>query len=128
HQPAYSSVRSLQSGAPRRNNWVPLFEEYNVDLVYESHDHALKRTLPIRSHAPDPENGVTYIGDGGLGVPQRSPDPTRWWLQEPGFTKPAHHAHVLHFGAGQMYVRAIGMESEVLDDFVLQPREVAVGQ
>ncbi len=128
HQPAYSSVRNLQAGASRRNNWVPLFEQFDVDLVYESHDHALKRTLPIRSHAPDLEKGITYIGDGGLGVPQRTPDPARWWLQAPGFAKPAHHAHLMKFTADRLHVRAIGMDAEVLDDFTLLPREVAVGQ
>lgn len=128
HRPAYSSVRNVQDGAPRRNSWVPLFERFNVNLAYESHDHALKRTVPIRDSRIDLENGVTYIGDGGLGVPQRAPDPNRWWFDPPGFTKPAHHAHVIHFGEDQMHVRAIGIEREVLDDFVLSPRVVAVGQ
>jgi acid phosphatase type 7 len=126
HRPAYSSVRSLQDGAPRRDNWVPLFERFNVDLVCESHDHALKRTLPIRSHAPDPENGIVYIGDGGLGVPQRSPDPNRWWLQEPGFATSVHHVHILEFGEETLRVRALGMKGDVLDDFELKPRMVAV--
>lgn len=125
HRPAYSSVRSLQDGAARRDNWVPLFERYNVDLVCESHDHALKRTLPIRSHAPDPENGIVYIGDGGLGVPQRQPDPSRWWLQEPGFTKAVHHVHMFEIGNESFRVQAIGMEGDTLDDFTLTPRAVA---
>ncbi len=126
HRPAYSSVRSLQDGAGRRNNWVPLFERFNVDLVCESHDHALKRTMPIRAGAPDPENGIIYIGDGGLGVPQRDPDPDRWWLQDPGFAKSAHHVHMLEFGRDRKRVRAFGMNGEVLDDFTLTPRMIAV--
>jgi acid phosphatase type 7 len=125
HRPAYSSVRSLQDGAPRRDNWVPLFERFNVDLVCESHDHALKRTLPIRSHAPDLENGIVYIGDGGLGVPQRNPDPSRWWLREPGFAKSAHHVHLLEFGESLLRVRAFGMEGDLLDDFELKSRVAA---
>jgi hypothetical protein len=128
HRPSFSSVRDVQDGAGRRNNWVPFFEEYNVDLVMESHDHALKRTLPIRASAPDLKTGIVYIGDGGLGVPQRTPDPTRWWLQSPGFTKPAHHVHILRFGGEELRVTAHGMEGDVLDDFALTPREVAVGQ
>ncbi len=128
HRPAYSSVRSLQDGALRRDNWVPLFERFNVDLVYESHDHALKRTLPIRSHAPDFENGIVYIGDGGLGVPQRDPDPTRWWLQEPGFTRPAHHFHFFEISDDFVRVRAIGMDGSTLDNFVLTPRTTTAGQ
>lgn len=123
HQPAYPSVRSVQDGASRRENWVPLFEKHNVDLVCESHDHALKRTLPIRDGKPDMENGITYIGDGGLGVPQRKPDPERWWFKSPGFTKPIHHVHMLEFGKEELRVRAFGMEGEPLDDFRLQPRQ-----
>ena len=122
HRPAYSSVRNLQDGAARRDNWVPIFEKNNIDLVCESHDHALKRTLPIRSHAPDLENGIVYIGDGGLGVPQRQPDTSRWWLQEPGFAKSAHHVHLFEISEKEFRVRAIGMDGEILDDFTLSPR------
>ncbi len=129
HRPAFSSVRSMQDGAGRRNNWVTLFEEHNIDLGLESHDHALKRTLPIRSSAPDMENGIIYIGDGGLGVPQRNPDTSRWWLQEPGFAKSAHHVHVLDFGHEELHVRAYGMEGDILDDFTVEPRvTITAGQ
>jgi acid phosphatase type 7 len=83
-------------------------------------------TLPIRSHAPDLEHGIVYIGDGGLGVPQRTPDPNRWWLQKPGFATSVHHMHLLEFGEETLRVRALGMEGGVLDDFELKPRMVAV--
>lgn len=124
HRPAFSSVRDVQDGAGRRNNWVPYFEEYGVDLVMESHDHALKRTLPIRASAPDEKAGVVYIGDGGLGVPQRTPDPNRWWLQAPGMAKSVHHVHVLRFSEEQLHGRAIGMHGAIEDEFTLSPRAV----
>lgn len=122
HRPAYPSVRSPQDGASRRRHWVPLFEKHNIDLVCESHDHALKRTLPIRDGEPDHENGIVYIGDGGLGVPQRTPDPTRWWFGAEGFTKPTHHVQMLEFGRESLRVRAFGMEGDTLDDFRIHPR------
>jgi len=122
HQPAYSSVRGWTDGEDRRHYWVPLFEEFDVDLVCESHDHALKRTLPIREGGPH-EQGITYIGDGGLGVPQRTPDPTRWYLQEPGLTKSVHHVQFIEFQDVQIKGWAIGMEDEVLDEFSIAPNE-----
>lgn len=127
HKPAYPSVRAEQDGASRREHWVPLFEKYNLDLACESHDHALKRTLPIRDGKPDPENGIVYIGDGGLGVPQRKPEPGRWWFQGDGFAIAAHHCHLLEIGKEDFRVRAFGMDGGVLDDFRLQPRKGHAG-
>lgn len=122
HRTAYPSVRSPQDGASRRTHWVPLFDKFKVDLACESHDHALKRTLPIRGDEPDHENGIIYIGDGGLGVPQRDPDPGRWWFGGEGFTKPIHHVHMLEFGRDSLRVRAFGMDGDTLDDFRIRPR------
>ncbi|MFA9478123.1 fibronectin type III domain-containing protein [Phycisphaerales bacterium AB-hyl4] len=122
HKPAYSSVRGIPDGESRRRNFVPLFEQYRVDLVCESHDHALKRTVPIRDGQPDFEAGIIYIGDGGLGVPQREPDPSRWWFEEPGFAKPTHHVHMLTFEHDALRVQAFGMDGETLDDFTVEPQ------
>jgi len=122
HRPAYPSVRSPQDGAARRTHWVPLFEKHNIDLACESHDHALKRTLPIRDGEPDHENGIIYIGDGGLGVPQRKPDPERWWFGGEGFAKSIHHVHMFEFGRETLRVRAFGMDGDTLDDFRIHPR------
>lgn len=125
HRPLWSSVRYVQDGAGRRNNWGPLFEANNIDLGYESHDHALKRTVPIRASAVDNKAGIVYIGDGGLGVPQRKPDTSRWWLQSPGFAKSEHHVHSMRFGKDAMHVQAHGIDKSILDDFTLKPRETA---
>jgi hypothetical protein len=124
HKPAYPSVRGWTDGEDRRYFFVPLFERNNVDLVCESHDHALKRTLPIRDGGPH-KHGITYIGDGGAGVPQRNPDPSRWYLQEPGMTKSVHHIHLLEFDADKLRGRAFGIDGEVHDDFTLLPGQSA---
>ncbi|MFU8893407.1 MAG: fibronectin type III domain-containing protein [Luteolibacter sp.] len=123
HRPAYPSVRNMQDGESRRRNFVPHFEANNIDLACESHDHALKRTVPIRDGKHDPDNGIIYIGDGGLGVPQRTPDPSRWWFQgDDSVAKSAHHVHLFDFGEQEFRARAFGMAGEVLDDFTLRPK------
>lgn len=124
HKPAYPSVRNMQDGESRRRNFVPHFEANHVDLVCESHDHALKRTVPIRDGKHDPENGIIYIGDGGLGVPQRKPDPNRWWFQGgDAFAKSAHHVHLFDVGEGEFRARAFGMGGDVLDDFAIRAKQ-----
>lgn len=124
HRPAHPSVRNMQDGESRRRNFVPHFEENNLDLACESHDHALKRTVPIRDGKHDPENGIIYIGDGGLGVPQRTPDPDRWWFKGgESVVTAAHHVHLFDVGEEEFRARAFGMEGDVLDDFAVRSKQ-----
>jgi acid phosphatase type 7 len=89
HVPAYPSFRSfdLTLNSEIRENWVPLFEQNNVRVVFENHDHLYKRTHPIRENRID-SRGVVYIGDGAWGVSHREPrgrheSPDEgWYLRE----------------------------------------------
>lgn len=126
HIPAYPSVKAWERGAQQRENWVPIFEEHQVDLVCEADDHMLKRTVPIFRDRHDPERGIVYIGDGGLGVTQRVPDLTRWYLKSPGFATPAHHVHVIEFGKEEIRVTAIGLDKQPLDRFAVKSKSAPV--
>ena len=116
HRPAWPSVRDFGSGSSQREAWVPLFEKYQVDLVYENHDHALKRTHPIYNNEINEERGIIYVGDGGGGVSQRQPDPDRWYLQVTGRH---HHAHMFIFRPDQLEMVAINIDDEVIDELTL---------
>jgi len=86
HVAAWPSVRDFDSETPAkiRQNWIPLFEKYGVNLVNEAHDHAFKKTVPIRQNKQDDQHGIVYIGDGGWGAPLRATKSARnyWWLEE----------------------------------------------
>lgn len=128
HVPAYGSVKSYEQGTLMRQHWVPLFEQNRVDLVCEADHHMLKRTVPIYQDKHDPERGIVYIGDGGLGVPQREPDLTRWYLKSPGLAFAAHHVHLLEFAEQELRVTAIGLNREVLDQFVVKSKALPAGR
>ena len=117
HTPAWPAVKIP---GPARQ-WVTSFEYYNVDLVCENDGHALKRTVPIRDEKMDP-TGVVYVGEGGLGVKQREPNPDNWWVQSPGFTMAAHHVQLLTFDQNSLEYKAIGMDGTVLDTWSREPR------
>jgi len=70
HVAAYPSTRKYDNRISRkiRKHWVPLFEEHRVSAVFEHHDHAYKRTLPLYQGRFDPERGILYLGDGAWGV------------------------------------------------------------
>ncbi|WP_084622961.1 metallophosphoesterase family protein [Nocardioides sp. CF8] len=56
HKPAYSAgVHG--SDEEIQQQWVPLFEQYDVPLVLAGHDHDYQRSKPI--------DGVTYVVSGG---------------------------------------------------------------
>ena len=73
HVPAYPSFRPFNygvgeqgTGAENRKYWSPLFERYNVDAVFEHHDHTYKRTHPLLDGHTN-KNGILYLGDGSWG-------------------------------------------------------------
>jgi acid phosphatase type 7 len=72
HVPGYPSVRSFAGSTSVlvREHWAPLFEQFGVRVAFENHDHAYKRTYPIRAGRRD-STGVVYIGDGAWGVTPR---------------------------------------------------------
>jgi hypothetical protein len=62
HHPAYSS-------SPTRNNpqirafWVPLFDQHEVTMALQGHDHAYLRTHPMRGgqRVDSTADGTTYV-------------------------------------------------------------------
>ncbi len=68
HVPAYPVHRAYHTRGRdiMRATWIPLFDRFNVDLVFEHDDHAYKRTRPLTASQPQP-GGVVYVGDGAWG-------------------------------------------------------------
>ncbi len=119
HRPAYAAVKSPGSAL---RDWVPLFEKFNVDLVCEADGHCIKRTLPIRDGRHDP-TGIVYVGEGGLGVGQRTPKSDRWFVQPPGMVDQGHHVQSLTFRRDELLYRCILLNGEVRDEYRRRPRK-----
>ena len=120
HRPAFPAIKTPSMA---RIFWVPLFERYNVDLVCEADGHCIKRTAPIRRSKIDP-TGVVYIGEGGLGVGQRTPDADRWFLKEPhGKVGSDHHVQLITFDKKEMVYRAILLDGKLFDEYHFKPRK-----
>ncbi len=118
HRPAYPAVKRPGNAYI---HWVPLFEKYNVDFVAESDGHVLKRTVPIRD-GQQSDDGIVYVGEGGLGVPQRKPDMSRWYLKPPGMAASGHHIQRLSFSKKQALYEAITLDGKVVDSYAFSPR------
>lgn len=103
HRPPFSSG-SHGSDGDVRSTFVPLFEDYGVDLVLCGHDHDYERTESI--------GGVTYVVTGGGGRGTRP-------VGESDFT--AYSAEVAHFvyvtiENDELYLVAIDGRGNPFDD------------
>lgn len=63
--------------------WHPLFEQYDVGLVFENNDHTYRRTHYIRDGNINPW-GIKYLGAGNWGTRTRDiwNSHTTWHLEE----------------------------------------------
>ena len=114
HTPAFPVVKRPGGN---RQLWVPLFEKYGADLVFESDGHAFKKTAPIFQEAIDHERGIIYLGEGGLGVKQRSPKTDRWFLQDSGVAMKKHHVMKLTVREEYLNIEAISEDADVFLEF-----------
>ena len=78
HYCPYSTCENNGSEGGAREEWVPLFDKYGVDLVINGHNHIYERTDPIRGGAATgaapvgstvypATQGTTYVVVGGAG-------------------------------------------------------------
>ncbi len=119
HRPAFPAVKEPSSAL---SSWVPLFEQHGVRLVCEADGHCIKRTAPILGDHIDPR-GVVYIGEGGLGVGQRTTRQGLWYLDHAsakvGF---GHHLHLFRFDKQAIHGTVLLMDGGVFDEFTIEPR------
>lgn len=121
HIAAYPSYYSFSGSIPKkiRANWCPLFEEHNLKAAFENHNHAFKRTYPIRNGKIDP-TGVVYLGDGCWGVPPRTTD-DHWYLTK---RESKNHVYLLELTPESAKIEAFGFSGESIDQFEIIPREM----
>lgn len=78
HHCAFSTTNSHASEGGVREEWVPLFEKHQVDLVINGHNHVYERTdailrnkvarkVPIGERTDPTRDGIVYVTAGGAG-------------------------------------------------------------
>jgi len=118
HVPAWPSVRNMNDRTHQavRENWVPIFERFNLEVVFEAHDHAYKRTHPIRDGRISP-NGVIYVGDGAWGTSTRriggNQDHDNWYIAEAASER---HFILLTLHGTQRHMLMVNDQGEVIDE------------
>ena len=103
HIPPYSSVQDVFEDDVRQ--LTPLFERYEVDVVFNGHKHNYER---------NEVNGITYVVTGGGGAPlypleEREPTQAAFAL--------AHHFVLLEINGPHLKATVISVDGTALDVF-----------
>lgn len=127
HHPAYCSddddygntwKGSSTYGDVRVRNFVPLYEKYNVDMVFNGHVHVYERPWPIRDGKVDQKNGVMYVTSGGGGGKLENFAPTPAFFKDQ-FRSDYHFCYVTVHN-GTFNLKAFDQEGRLFDQFTLQ--------
>ena len=112
HQPPYSSGEH-GSNPYVRGAWCGLFETYEVDIVFNGHDHHYERGLV---------NGVYYIVTGGGGAPLHNVGTSDWTI----YAESTLHFCNLTVESSLLTVETIKPDGTVIDPFTIQKDPVSV--
>lgn len=118
HTAAYPSYYPFSD--PRsvaiRSNWSPLFEKYNLPVVFEHHNHTFKRTFPIKEGKID-ESGIVYLGDGCWGIDPREPKDA-WYLAK---KESKNHVYMIELNQTKATIEAIDLSEQIIDRLEISP-------
>lgn len=119
HVASYPSVRKYNGRIPSdiRRYWHPIFDQFGINIVFENHDHAYKRTWPIKGGKVN-NQGVIYLGDGGWGVDApripKKPDST-WYLSKASASR---NVIAVTIHENERHIIAYDDEGKIIDELI----------
>lgn len=120
HVPLYPAHRDFNNSdsITARQLWLPLFDEYNLDLGLEHHDHVFKRSKRLKGNRVVQDGGTIYLGDGSFGRSPRSVE-KRYYIEK---ALKAKHFWFLEIDAEKIFIQAIDDTGKTLDQFTLNKK------
>lgn len=125
HEGAYPACYSYQETTPKeiRTFWCPLFDKYKLTAAFENHNHAFKKTYPLKNGEID-SKGVIYFGDGCWGAtPRKTHD--MWYLEK---RARKNCVFLIEIQEKQAKVEAIGITGKSLDTVTFKPHQSSLGK
>jgi predicted phosphodiesterase len=105
-------------GDPDVQDLIPLYEKYNVDIVFYGHIHDYERSWPIYQGKVDEDKGVIYIQSGGAGGGLEDYAPARTWFMQK--VKRDHHFCTVAIHGGTLEFYAIDQNGVLFDRMELK--------
>ena len=115
HRPPFSSGEEHGSDAAIRAAFVPLFEQYDVQLVLNGHEHSYERTVPWRTSTNTDRQAVTYVITGAAGAPLYPVGRNEWTAHS---RSASHYVRAL-VTPSDLTIEAVDTNGAVFDRFTL---------
>jgi hypothetical protein len=115
HRPPYNSGLEHGSDLAVRAAFGPLFEQYNVQVVINGHEHAYERSVPWRESTSSARQAVTYIVTGGAGAALYQTSRSAWTA----FSRSVHHYVRALISPTDLTLEAVDGNGAVFDRYVL---------
>ncbi|UCB52466.1 MAG: metallophosphoesterase [Candidatus Zixiibacteriota bacterium] len=93
-----------------RSALCPLFEDYQVDMVFSGHSHFYQRNGPI--------NGVTYVIAAGGGAPVYTPAESSWTR----YSEKSHHSVHFTIRPDSLMLEMVRTDGTIGDSLAYQPQ------
>jgi hypothetical protein len=111
HLTCYASAAQYHSGwfDEMLTLFVPIFEEYNITMVFSGHNHLYERLH---------KNNITYIITGGAGAPLYDVVED-YFIEESAHIESVYHAVLVEIFENQIDVRAFKRDLTIMDQYTL---------
>lgn len=115
HRPIYSASTRHGSDTTLRDAWLPVFDQAQVDLVLNGHDHDYERTKPLRGNTVQASaaDGTVYVVSGGAGA-ELYENGTDFWTET---SASLHSGTVVRVRVGQLALEAFDETGAAVDGF-----------
>ncbi len=123
HHPVYSSdendygdlwkTNKSTHGDLRVRELTPLYEKYDVDIVWNGHIHSYERTWPVESGKVKEKGAPIYMITGGGGGGLETPGPVRPFFQNT--VRRGHHYVMVRINGGTLEFQAYDLEDRLFD-------------
>ena len=115
HRPFYSASTRHGSAEDLQDEWMPLLDEYGVDMVFNGHDHNYERSVPVRNNAQVAlGEGTIYVVSAGLGAPMYD-NGAQWWTHK---SEKIPSWCLIRVSGSRVEFTAYRLDGTVLDEFV----------
>ena len=126
HKAIYTSGPVSAVDADGQRLWVPLFEQYGVDIVFGAHWHFYERSYPLKEGLiVSPDEGILYVTSALAGGPFNCQDPGSPYksLFETYYCNKTAAAYIT-INKGILTAQVVTVDDEVVDTFTIDKYEL----